>query len=273
MNCPECTEEITDDVDECPNCEHPLGLPREPLHREAIAAPPSRGRLVLAKLMAVATLGWLGVQAYLGWVAYHDGYIDSLVPIWNSAVVAGTAWVVLGIFRHKMWAQRWAVGIAFFTAINLVLHATRANDAGILWVGAVVLLVAALAIGAAGAWFTEKTTVSPGVQRAIAVIALVASIAVAYSSSGTAGSEHGRNRVATELQGEYNRNGVTGVTVYVDDRDLVISAPDDTSEQIDEAAVMFRATLAKTGDRARVWAVGFRRIVLTNGQHRRVLTP
>ena len=273
MNCPECAEAITDDVDECPNCEHPLRAPHEPLHREAFAVPPSTTRLLFAKVMAVAMLGWLGLQAYLGWVAYHDGFISSLVPSWNSLVVVGAAWVVFGVFRHKMWAQRWAVGIAFFTALNLALHATRAGDTRLLWAGAAVLAVAALAIGAARAWFTEKTSVSPGVQRVIAVIAIVASIAVAYANPGTSGSEHGRHRVAAEMQNDYVREGVTNVQVYVDGRDLVISAPSDTDEQIDEAAVVFRAALAKTGSDAQVWVVGFRSIVITNGQHRRVLTP
>lgn len=272
LRCPTCAEEIGDDADECPGCESPLGVS---LYRQAQPAA-GEGRLVLAKLMAVAMLGWLGVQAYLSWQAFDQGYTGLLVPGWNSLVVLGSVLVVAGVFRRSAWARQWAMGISTLTAVSLVYHA-QGPDTRILWIGIAVLVVAALAIGAAKQSFTAPTSVSPAVQRAVAIAALAASVLVAFaSSSGEIGTARGRARMAADLQATYDRHGETQVRVYALDRALVVEQPAADDAGVDAMADEIRAELAllvSRGERPRAWAVGFQRIVITNGSHRRAVTP
>ncbi len=74
------------------------------------------------------------------------------------------------------------------------------------------------------------------------------------------------------MQRNYQQQGLP-VSVTARDLDLVIEAASDTNDQIDAAGDMFQRELDQTGANAKAWAVGFRRMVVTNGNYERVLEP
>lgn len=244
--------------------------PAEPL---APASPGHRSSLELvARILSLAMVGWLCVLAALSWIAYRDGYVDTLLPIWNSVFVVGTLPIVSGVFARRLWAQRWVVGISAFTALGNAYQASRA-DSTLLWFGAALLTVVAFMVGRAKPVFNDSDGNRGRVQQLIAWVVTIGSVIVSLQTMQTTGTERGRGLFATEVQQGYVNAGAATVRVHVDDRNLVIESSTDTEAQIDSAAELLHGQLVTTGRRAKAWVLGFKHIVVTNGSYKRTLSP
>jgi len=221
--------------------------------------------------MSVLMLGWLSVQAYLAWVAYNEGVTSKLLPIWNSLFVLGMVPTVHGIFSRRLWAQRWVVGVSAFTGISCAINASRA-DANILWVGALLLGVVALVVKQAKPLFNDSDGNRGRVQQTIATFVTIGSIVVSIIVMQGGGTERGRTAMAAEIQQAYDKEVPGQVKVLVDGTDITILASGDTNEQVDAAAASMEAALERAGDRAKMWAVGFEHVIISNGTHKRLIT-
>ena len=237
------------------------------------AAPGQRSTLELAaRVMSIVMVGWLCAMAVFSWIAYRDGYVGVVLPVWNSLFVAGTLPIVSGVFARRLWGQRWVVGIATFTGISNALQASR-SDSTLLWIGALLLGAVALTVRQAKPLFSDSDGNRGRIQQIVATVVTIGSVVISLIVVQGGGTERGREQFAAEVRQSYEKAGVTTVDVSVKGLDMVIEAKTDTDAQIDAAADMMRGELAKVGPRAKAWAVGFKQIVLTNGSYTRVLTP
>ena len=239
---------------------------------EAHAPPASATQITLTRVAAVALVGWLCVIAALSWMAYDEGYIDVPLPLWNSFFVVGTIPLVAGIFSRRLWAQRWVLGIALFTGIGNVMQASKA-DSTLLWVGAVALGGIALVMIKTKPIFRYDNAHRGTFAQLVATVITVGSLVMLFGVSQKQGTERGRKAFAAEVQKGYVDAGITSVRVYIEERTLVIEAPSDTNEQIDQAADMLRAQLVQAGANAKAWVLGFQTLKVTNGTHSRLLAP
>lgn len=251
--------------------ENPQSPSPEPL---SPAAPGRREPLELAaRVMSVVMLGWLCAMAAFAWIAYDDGYTSLVLPIWNSLFVLGMVPIVHGVFSRRLWGQRWVAGISLFTGISNAIQASR-TDSTLLWFGALLLFAVVFVVKRARPLFNDSDGNRGRIQQTVATIVTIGSVVITLLVMQGGGTERGRQSFAREVQQSYDKAGTTGhVRVYIVDRDLVIEGPDDTNEQIDTAADTLHLQLASVGRRAKAWALGFERIVITNGSYRRMLTP
>lgn len=274
--CPECTNEIADGDTECPRCGTPVAVnPQPPPLMSVIAEPqpPASTPLVIAtRVAAVVLVGWLATLAVFTWLAYREGYVDTLLPAWNTLFVVGTLPVVAGVFARRMWAQRWAFGIALFTGLGNALQASRA-DSNLLWIGALLLGAVVIVFAKARPIFRHDASHRGTLAQLIATIVTVGSIFIYFTSMNSQGTERGRVAFAAEVQQSYEKAGVGTVRVYIEGRSLIIEGKSDTDEQIDEAAQLMTAQLRSAGRNAKAWVLGFENIKLTNGSHTRLLAP
>jgi hypothetical protein len=217
-------------------------------------------------------VGWLCAMATFSWIAYRDGYVGTLLPVWNSVFVLGTLPIVSGVFARRLWAQRWVVGISMFTAIGNAWQASR-MDSPLLWFGAALLAVVALTLRRAKPVFNDSDGNRGVVQQLIATVVTIGSVLVSLQAMHTTGTERGRMAFAAEIQQTYAKAGAATVHVYVDNLDLVIESSTDTEAQIDSGAQMIHGQLVTSGPRAKAWILGFKRIVVTNGSYQRTLSP
>jgi hypothetical protein len=236
-------------------------------------APGGRDPLELAsRILSVLLLGWMAVLAGLAWLTWREGWTDLVLPVWNTLMVPAFVPIVVGIFARRLWAQRWVVGISTLTGISTAWSAMR-SESTLLWAGAILLGVIALVVRRATHVFNDSDYNRGRVQRAIATIALIGSVVITiYVRQGT-GSERGREILVREMHSEYTKVAPGKLRVYASKRSLVVEAPGDTNEQIDAAAEQMNSDLAATGKQARVWAVGFDSVVITNGSYSRTVTP
>lgn len=225
-----------------------------------------------ARILSIVMVGWLCALAAFSWIAYRDGYVGALLPLWNSVFVLGTLPVVSGVFARRLWAQRWVVGISAFTAIGNAWQASRV-DSSLLWFGAALLVVVAITLKRAKPIFNDSDGNRGVVQQLIATVVTIGSVIVSLQTMHGPGTERGRTLFATEVQQGYTKAGATTVHVYVDNLDLVIESPTDTEAQIDAAAQLVHGQLVTTGSRAKAWLLGFKHIVVTNGSYKRMLSP
>lgn len=275
--CPECTNEISDGDIACPRCgavpdgEAPQAPPLMSVVSEPL--PPARGPLViLTRIMAVVLVGWLCALSVFSWLAYREGYVATLLPVWNTVFVAGTLPVVAGVFARRMWAHRWAVGIAAFTGLGNAMQANR-SDSTLLWIGALLLAAVVLVLVLARPMFRHDNAHRGTIAQLIAIVVTVGSVLVYFSTVKAPGTERGRAAFAAEVQHSYEKAGVTTVRVFVEGRSLIIEGKTDTAEQIDEAAQQMTSQLRAAGSNAKAWMLGFENIKLTNGSHTRLLAP
>ena len=231
--------------------------------------------LVIGMIFVALMAAWLVVQTVLTWMAYEAGYIGLLVPVWNLAFDLGVVGVLVGVFMRLDWARRWAIGISLFNGISNMLGAVDAG-AAILWVGVLVQAACALVLVVAKNDFgkhEQRDNVAAQLGKFIATLAIVGSIVVGVvARSSFGGSERGRASFAQELQQTYQQQGLP-VSVEIRDLDLVIEAPSDSAAQIDAAADMFQHELDRSGRNAKAWVVGFKRMIVTNRRHERVVKP
>lgn len=240
----------------------------------APAAPGHRQPLELAaRIMALALVGWLCAMAVFSWIAYDAGYTSLLLPIWNSVFVFGMVPIVHGLFRRRLWGQRWVVGIALFTGAGNALQASR-MDSTLLWFGAALLCAVAFVVQRAKPLFNDSDGNRGTIQRTVAMIVTIGSVVVSVMAMQGSGTARGRTAFASEVQQSYDKAVGSGrVRVYVNEQSLFIESTGDTDQQIDSAADSMQLQLASVGRRAKAWVVGFMRIVMTNGSHQRVLVP
>jgi hypothetical protein len=239
----------------------------------APAAPGRREPLELAaRVLSVLLLGWLGVLAVLAWLSYREGYVDLVLPVWNSIFILGIVPIVSGIFARRLWAQRWVAGIATWTGVTTAWGAMRSESA-LLWAGAVLLLVVVVTLRRAAHVFNDSDGNRGRVQRTIAMLAVIGSVVVTIYVRQATGSERGRAMLASEMQDRYAEIAPGKLRVFAEGRDLVIEAPGDTSEQIDASAELMNGQLDAAGKRARAWVVGFESVIVTNGSYSRTITP
>ncbi|HEY5921163.1 MAG TPA: hypothetical protein VIV11_05810 [Kofleriaceae bacterium] len=222
--------------------------------------------------MSIALVGWLVAMAGLSWLAYDEGYTSLLLPIWNSVFVLGMVPIVQGVFARRLWGQRWVVGISVFTAIGNAWQASR-MDSSLLWFGAALLVAVAIVVKSAKALFNDSDGNRGRVQQTIATIVTIGSVVVSLQTMQGGGTERGRASFAREVQQSYEQAAPGAVRVSVDERVLVIESKGDTDAQIDGAADQMHAQLATAGRRAKAWVLGFKHIVITNGSHKRTLSP
>lgn len=287
--CSECENEISDGDTECPRCGTPVNgaapaatpAPADSSDAPAPQAlplmsvvnepsPPASPGLVLAtRAAAIIFAGWLGALAVFAWIAYNAGYTEILLPAWNTIFFAGTLPLVAGLFARRMWAQRWAIGIALFTGLGHVVQARSGST--ILWFGVLLLAIVVLVLGVARPIFRHDQAHRGGLAQLVATVVTVGSIFVYYTTETSTGSERGRNAFAAEIQKNYVDQGISNVRVYVVNRTLVIEGQSDTDEQIDQAANMMGAQLQTHGPNAKAWVLGFKSIKLTNGVHIRMI--
>lgn len=221
--------------------------------------------------MSIVMLGWLAVQAYLAWVAYDEGVTSKLLPIWNSLFALGMVPTVHGLFSRRLWAQRWVVGVSTFTGISCAITASR-SDASILWVGALLLAIVAIVVKQAKPLFNDSDGNRGRVQQLIATVVTIGSVVVSVIVMQGGGTERGRTLLAAEIQQAYDREVPGQVNVLVDGKDIKILAAGDTDEQVDAAAESMQTALDRTGSRAKMWAVGFEHVIISNGRHERLIT-
>jgi hypothetical protein len=276
--CPECTNEVDDDDAECTRCGATLGadvVPQPPPLMSVLseAQPPAGPGMVIAtRVMAVALGGWLCALAVFSCIAYRQGYVGTLLPVWNWIFVVGTLPVIAGIFARRMWAHRWAVGIATLTGLGHVIQANR-NGSTLLWAGALLLAAVVIVLVIARPIFRHDSAHRGTLAQLLALTVTIGSALVYLTTVNSPGTERGRAAFVTELQQTYAKAGVTSVRVFIEGRSLVIEGKLDSDEQIDAVAQEMHVQLRKTGPNAKAWMLGFENIKLTNGTRTRFLAP
>ena len=270
--CPECTNEIDDGDTVCPRCGAALVAPQVlPLmsvvnEPQPVASP----SLALAtRVAAVLFAGWLCVLAVFGWITYNDGYTEIWLPAWNTVVLVGMLPIVAGVFARRMWAHRWMIGTAMFTGLMHVMQVNE-NSSALLWIGILVLGAVAAVLAVARPIFRHDNAHRGTLAQLIAITVTLGSILVYYKTSNETGSERGRAQFAAETQQNYANQGLPDLRVHIEKRTLVIDAPG-TDDQIDATANTMSSELQRLGVNAKVWALGFSSIKLTNGIHSRWL--
>ncbi len=157
-------------MDDTRDPDPPLLSPAAPGRREPLE--------LLARVMSVAMLGWLGVTAAFTWRSYGAGYAGLLLPIWNSLFVIAMIPIVHGVFERRLWGQRWVAGTSLLTGISHALTASRA-DSTLLWCGALLLFAVAFVMQKAQPLFNDSDGNRGKLQQTMALVAMVGSVVVA----------------------------------------------------------------------------------------------
>lgn len=274
--CPECTNEVSEIDTSCTRCgaslvsDAPQAPPRMSVVREPLP-PASRAAVIATRAATVVSIGWLCVLAVLAWMSYREGYVDTLVPTWNSLAVLGMVPIAVGVFRRRLWAQRWVLGTSALTALANVTQASRSNSS-LLWVGAALLAASAIVMVVTRSIFRHDDAHRGTLAQLVAMAVLIGSVVVYIDARQDRGTERGRKAFAAEVQQAYAKAGPS-VHVYIQGRTLVIESSTDTDEQIDAAAQQLHAQLQQHGPNAKAWVLGFDAIEITNGRHEVRLAP
>lgn len=274
--CPECTNEVTETDTSCPRCGASLASdePHAPPLMSIVseAAPPATGAILFAtRAAAVIFIGCLGLLAALAWKNYADGYVDTLLPAWNTVVMFGMVPIAVGVFRRRIWAQRWVLCTAALTALSLGMSASRSGST-VLWTGALLLGAVAIVMAKTKDVFRHDDSHRGTLPQVIAMVALIGSFVVYFSVGENRGTERGRKAFAAEVQDSYAKAG-TDIRAYIEGRTLVLESAAGTDEQIDALAQDLHTMLKRNGDKAKVWVLGFDAIEVKNGSHEQRLAP
>nr|MBA3501308.1 zinc ribbon domain-containing protein [Deltaproteobacteria bacterium] len=211
INCPTCTTEISEGDAACPRCGTSLEVASAAasaasqlplmsvLNESQPAASPMQ--VIATRVAAIALVGWLVALAVFAWVAYDEGYIGTLLPLWNTVFVVAMLPLVAGVFARRMWAQRWTLGIAAFTGLGNMLQA-KETGSSILWVGVAVLTGVVLILAVTKKVFRHDNAHRGTLAQLLAIAVTIGSIFV-YMASKSTGTERGRAAFATEVQRGY----------------------------------------------------------------------
>ena len=228
------------------------------------------GLLVTAAVFMVLVTLWGVTMTAISWIAHVEGFQGLIVPLWNCVFVLALVAVTIGVFMKKEWSRQWGVGISVLNGLGNAWVAVSAG-AGLLWIGVVVQGAAALVLTLSKrefARFDQTSTVVGRVSQTLSLVAVVGSVVVWTLAPGT-GTEKGRQDFAKEVQSSYP----AGVEVLADGLTLRIESTGDSDAQIAEAATLLRRQLQTTGENAKAWLVGFKRIELTNGRYTESIEP
>lgn len=305
LECPTCHGYVDEKDSECPECYAELPrrtalppasgtfVPRAPsdegdapsdgdalpsavahLGRGALPAGPSPYRataaLQLARLLTIAVAGWVVVMAYVTWGHYRDGYMDALLPAWNSAFAVGVGAIAYGVLMRRRWALRWAAGVAIFNGLSNV-HTAATSGVEWLWIGVALHALCAIALFSARQKFVDGPNDGRNARlgHVLSTLAVAGTIYVWYAhTTREPGTERGRQAFAAELEHNMNVDGSEAkVSVVASGRALVMTLREASNAEIDAVAAAWSAGLEEAGKNARVWVLGFERIRFTNGTH------
>lgn len=139
-----------------------------------------------SKVLALAAIGWLGYMSYVVWDLHAQGFLNALLPAWNTAFAVGVALIVVQLYRDREWARRWMQSAALCTAIMNLLVAIKPGGE-MYWIGVAVLGLTAWQLHAAREDYGSRDDGTPPgtLARALGMAALVGTIFVAVLPSTT----------------------------------------------------------------------------------------
>lgn len=139
-----------------------------------------------SKVLAVLAIGWFGYMAYQVWSWYAEGWLNAVLPIWNTAFATGMALIVVNVFRHREWARRWLQGAAVATAIMNGLSAVKPG-LEMYWIGVAVLGFLGWSLHVAREDYVSRDSGSaPGpLARALGMAAVIGTVVILVVPSST----------------------------------------------------------------------------------------
>ncbi len=139
-----------------------------------------------SKVFAILSLGWFGYMSYLPWSWYADGWINAILPVWNTAFSVGMALIVIQLFRHREWARRWCQSAALATAIMNALNAMKPGRETY-WIGVAVLGLLGWALHVAREDYGSRDDGTPAgmVARTLGIAALVGTVLIMVVPTST----------------------------------------------------------------------------------------
>lgn len=137
-----------------------------------------------SKVLALATIGWLGFMTYLTWGWFSEGYLNAVLPVWNAAFLGGIVLIVIQLFRHREWARRWLQGATLCTAIMNFLTAMKPGG-DIFWIGVTILGLCGWSLHVAREDYGARDDGTPPgpLARALGMAALAGTILIAVAPS------------------------------------------------------------------------------------------
>ncbi len=219
-----------------------------------------------AVFMVLVSLWFFATDAF-SWIAFNEGLQPLTLPIWNCVLAMAIVSITIGVFMKREWARQWGLGTSALNGLGNAVDAVRLGT-GLLWIGVVVQLAAVIPLALSKKEFKRydqsKTTLGQ-LGQGLSAIAIVGSILIHLTGLGAGkGTERGRNDLAAEMQAPYPPGTVN---VRADGSTLRIESMGETDGQIIVSADFMRQQLAKAGENAKIWAVGFERIDVTNARH------
>lgn len=139
---------------------------------------------IISKVLAIAAIGWLGYMCYVVWDLHAQGYINALMPVWNSLFAVGILLVVIQLHRHREWARRWMQGAALATGVMNLLVAVKPGGE-MYWIGVVLLGFCGWSLHAAREDYGSRDDGTPPskLTRTLGMAALLGTIVVAVLPS------------------------------------------------------------------------------------------
>ena len=277
--CPFCAEEILEAAIKCKHCGSMLNAvspapaaaaASQPEPAESPTQPGWTPLVVTSAIFTVLTGLWLGFMAVAAWAGYAEGLSEALLPIWNSAFALGFVLVVVGVFMKRQWAVVWTIGICALNGIGNAIQAVESNT-WVGWIGVVVqaaTIVVLLAARGEFGRFPQPNTGFSRLSRAISGIAVIGSFVVPFFVQSGGGSEQARLDLAREMQQSMVSNGAV-VAVTAEATTLKILSPNDGPDEIKTFAAQLREQTASRNTKG--WAVGFQRIIVTNGSVQEII--
>src|SRR5262249_18378806 len=215
------------------------------------------------------------------WIAAgQDQLPNYLLPVWNTLISAGMIVILIGLLGRNEWARQWAIGTSVLSVVGEGLRVAQGSTL-IPLVGVAAGVVTAGCLTAAKREFVVDSVnpmklKSVSNRQVLLTLGLVlGAIVVSSMGSGgmSVGGERAREAFAAELQGNYAAAGITSVTVKASGTNMTIASPTESDERIETAAEEVRQQLRASGSNAKAWIVGFKQIIVTNGQRTVRLTP
>ncbi len=139
---------------------------------------------IASKVLAIAAVGWLCYMSYVVWDLQAQGFINALIPVWNSLFTAGVLLIVIQLFRDREWARRWLQGAALCTAIMNLLVAVKPGGE-MYWIGVAVLGICGWSLSVAREDYVSRDDGTPPgpLARGLGMAALVGTIVIAVLPS------------------------------------------------------------------------------------------
>jgi hypothetical protein len=139
-----------------------------------------------SKVLSILAVGWFGYMTFMVWDWFSLGYINAILPAWNSAFTFGVVLIAIQLFRDREWARRWMQGAALCTAIMNLLSALKPG-LEIYWLGVTVLGLCALTLHLAREDFGSRDDGTPPgpLARTLGMAALVGTVLIAVMPTAT----------------------------------------------------------------------------------------